>query len=462
MGFRWLANKKAVAWGVAEGMQANPSAFDTYPAIHAYICPMDALPILSMWRVPKSSKAVRPSVIISDLKDKGFDQHRIFSAPPTGQGVEYTPVRDSRGKGTIGRHIHDVFKSEEAEKAAKYYYYGNSGDWFPLVYMDPITAINVWIEYLIDRLAFDHKKKITPINHLRPALPEMREELLAVLRDNPEKWGLVEDATGRGPPMLFVNRGQGRRNQRWGGVTLPWMRENLPFLDWRVVPEKETEEDPGYAENPSVKQRVAQMKVALRAWAVPGEVSDGIDLHAYADPSLTAGENVRALVEAFPVLREYARSTARGSREIGHMARQHEEEMTEEAATRVMDVLAARMETGHPGRGEDVREAVEWARPQITSAVARRQRAMKRHAIKNPGVVIAAPHATTPRGHTGHPSDTIVAELAVLTANALRGQGVPTRAILAGTPRTKRDMNRRKGRGSEFRKTVEEQVGGRE
>jgi hypothetical protein len=512
--FKWIADRRAVAWGAPEDVrQYNPARTDlcdcghrrlrhdsngvcaataclrrlygckafnlmrgpmrpnppyaSYDAIHAYICAMDNLPLLTMWRVRSGQEPVTLNTVKDDLKDKGFDQYRFFEAPPGGQGVEYTPVRDSRGKGTVGRHIHDRFEDPVARAESKSYYYGQSGDWFPLIYMDAATAINVWIEFLVERADFKHKKKIMPIAFIRPASSTMNAQIIEVMRSKPESWGEVRDSAGRGPPIWFVNRpppGGGRGRHRYGSygaVTLEWLKEHMPFLDWAVVPpapQKEESEEKGrygLEENPSVEQRVAQMKIALRAWKVPGEVLDQIDLRSVADPGISAGEQMQVLADAYPSLREYARDTKKGAREVLREARHYEEEMTEGDASRVMDELAARMEARFPGRGEAVREAIEYGRPQIVAAVGRRR------GVRNPThITIAAPHAAKPLNGKGHPSDTIVAELAVHTANALRKHGVSTRAILAGTPRTKRDMNRKAGRGSNFRREVERDVRG--
>lgn len=79
----------------------------------------------------------------------------------------------------------------------------------------------------------------------------------------------------------------------------------------------------------------------------------------------------------------------------------------------------------------------------------------------NPAV-ISAPHSASrdPRHYEGHPSDTIVAELAVHLSEALKERGISHQVILSGTPREERDMNRKEGRGSPFREAIRKAIRG--
>lgn len=70
------------------------------------------------------------------------------------------------------------------------------------------------------------------------------------------------------------------------------------------------------------------MKFALRAWGVPAEITDHLDLKAHADPTLSSSENVDNFLSSHPEIESYRRSAE---------TMRHAEAMALEAQDRAME-----------------------------------------------------------------------------------------------------------------------------
>jgi len=160
-----------------------------YDLIMCYLCPICDKPVHAYWKVPTHDHRATSNTIERALRDSGFGGYRFFETD-SGQGIEYDPVKDPRG-----RHKHSKTMSTWSGPV-RYEFL-----WNPFIKLNPVFSVNEFLSSIVDPHGSEYGQNFQFIDSQSTAV----DGFISKMEDHKDIFKVSKDILKHGKPIFWFN-----------------------------------------------------------------------------------------------------------------------------------------------------------------------------------------------------------------------------------------------------------------